>query len=175
MFVTHKKTYNNINVFKVLKNHLNIYIAMNIAYKHMNLLRISKFIRNVLLTSLEAPPAFCRYRPPPPAGVYSWRRGIPAPHCRRSCWRRWQPPLWCWTNCWISPPCWRTLPVLPEIPPSNETLEYPLFCFPNPSTFFFLQICRNNLSIKLNPLQSVEKNIQYSAHAQIFLSHGRWL
>lgn len=41
--------------------------------------------------------------------------------------------------------------------------------------FFLLQICRNVLSIKLNPLQSVEKNIQYSAHAQIFLSHGRWL
>lgn len=113
----------------------------NIAYKHMNLLRISKFIRNVLLTSLEAPPAFCRYRPPPPAGEYSWRRGIPAPHCRRSCWRRWQPPLWCWTNCWISPPYWRTLPVLPGIPRSNGTLENPLFCFPNPSTFFL--ICRN--------------------------------
>lgn len=147
---------------------------MNIAYKQINWLRTSKLRRHVLSTSLEVPPTFCRYRPPPPVGVYSSQRGIPAPHCRRSYWRRWLPPLWCWTSCWISPPYWRTLPALPGIPRSNGTLENPLFCFLNLSTYF--QICWNFLSlvsrIRYNRLK---QNIQCSTHAQIFLSHGRRL
>lgn len=86
MFVIYKKIYNNINVFKVFKNYLNIYIVMNIVYKYMNLLRILKFIRNVFLIFFEVLLVFCWYCFLLLVGVYFWCRGIFVFYCWCFCW-----------------------------------------------------------------------------------------